>query len=295
MRPEETPSEQFRSMEPPTRTPPKRRRSQVEWVSLAVLLAGLVLILVAVTVLLINFLPRRAAQAPPAGENKEKERDKGKEEEKDRDKGKEKDKGKEREKGKEKEKKPEGGPPGFVSLFDGETLDGWDVKGMGKADRERWEVRDGAILATPGHRGMLQSRKTYGNFELELEWRLPREGMIGVTVRQKSELPPHENDEGVEVRLVDEPAFKELPGTERCGALFRRITPLEAKYLGTGKWNHLRVRCEGRRIVVTLNGAVVIDTKSQGELRGLPERGVIGLHGLDGGGEFKNVYVKELP
>jgi hypothetical protein len=46
--------------------------------------------------------------------------------------------------------------------------------------------------------------------------------------------------------------------------------------------------------VVTLNGAVVIDTKSQGELEGLPARGVIGLHGLEGGGEFRKVFVKEL-
>jgi hypothetical protein len=77
-------------------------------------------------------------------------------------------------------------------------------------------------------------------------------------------------------------------------ALFGRMAPLEAKYLGAGKWNRLRVRCEGERVVVALNGAAVIDTGIQGGLRGLPARGLIGLHGLRGGGEFRKAFVKGL-
>src|SRR5262249_39222943 len=141
--------------------------------------------------------------------------------------------------------------------------------------------------------GMLVTEKEYGDFELDLEWRLPRGGKSGVTIRHRSLTPPEADRDGAEVRLVDEPDPERSPDKHRCGALFRRLAPLQSAYVPR-QWNRLKVRCQGERIVVTLNGTVVIDTDRQGRLEGLPPAGVIGLHALESGVEFRNVNVKEL-
>jgi hypothetical protein len=142
---------------------------------------------------------------------------------------------------------------------------------------------------------MLRTLETYENFELELEWRLPVKGWAGVIVRHTSLMPPHQNEDGIEVRLIDEPAFGKLHGTEACGAIVGRISPADrTRYLGANRWNRLAVRCEKGRVVVTLNGGVVVDTNSQGGLAGLPSRGAIALHGVESGAELRAVRVREL-
>jgi hypothetical protein len=62
-----------------------------------------------------------------------------------------------------------GGSRGFgvdesISLFDGKTLDAWDVIACEAV------VRDGAILLESGN-GLVQSKKCYGDFVLEYEWK----------------------------------------------------------------------------------------------------------------------------
>src|SRR5690242_10577984 len=63
---------------------------------------------------------------------------------------------------------------GFVSIFDGKTLDGWHtnreriVHGTGG----KWQVEDGAITGKqdpPGNGGVLMTDQDYGDFELNLE------------------------------------------------------------------------------------------------------------------------------
>jgi len=51
-----------------------------------------------------------------------------------------------------------------VCLFDGKTLDGWDVITCEAV------VKDGAILLKAGN-GLVQAKKCYGDFVLEYEWK----------------------------------------------------------------------------------------------------------------------------
>ena len=51
-----------------------------------------------------------------------------------------------------------------VSLFDGKTLDGWDVIAC------KAVVQDDAILLESGN-GLVQTKKRYGDFVLEYEWK----------------------------------------------------------------------------------------------------------------------------
>ena len=51
-------------------------------------------------------------------------------------------------------------------LFNGRDLDGWESQS--KAD---WQVKDGAIVVTEGAKGLLTTRGTYRDYELEVEFR----------------------------------------------------------------------------------------------------------------------------
>ena len=68
---------------------------------------------------------------------------------------------------------------GFVTIFDGKTLDGWHVSaktghsGASNTNRGgRWVVEDGAITGSqdiPGNGGLIITDKAYGDFEVALE------------------------------------------------------------------------------------------------------------------------------
>ena len=68
---------------------------------------------------------------------------------------------------------------GFVSIFDGKTLNGWHASaqsGHSRASKNksggRWVVEDGAIVGSqdiPGNGGIVITDKPYGNFEVALE------------------------------------------------------------------------------------------------------------------------------
>jgi hypothetical protein len=69
--------------------------------------------------------------------------------------------------------------PGFVPLFDGQTLKGWHVSaktGHSRASKNqsggKWVVEDGAIVGSqdiPGNGGIVITDQTFGDFEVALE------------------------------------------------------------------------------------------------------------------------------
>ncbi|MDO4558626.1 MAG: DUF1080 domain-containing protein, partial [Planctomycetia bacterium] len=74
---------------------------------------------------------------------------------------------------------------GFVSLFDGETLNGWTKKG-GPAT---YRVEDGCIVGErqPGATNtFLCTEKEFGNFILKLDFRVEIPGNSGVQFRSHS-------------------------------------------------------------------------------------------------------------
>src|SRR5690606_27210285 len=77
---------------------------------------------------------------------------------------------------------------GFISLFDGETLEGWSRHEDLPEEQPggKWEVVDGAIVGDqdpPGHGGFLVTDGEYGEFELALETRLDYPVDSGVFLR----------------------------------------------------------------------------------------------------------------
>ena len=91
---------------------------------------------------------------------------------------------------------PEETKEGFVGLFDGKTLDGW----QGAVDG--YTVEDGTMLCKPG--GDLYTSKEYANFILRFEFKTPPGGNNGVSIRTplNSKLPSAFS--GMEIQILDD-------------------------------------------------------------------------------------------
>ncbi len=153
---------------------------------------------------------------------------------------------------------------GYVLLFDGETLDGWD------GDPRLWSVRDGAIVgSSDAHQvdtnTFLIYRKPFADFSLRLEVRL-RNGNSGIQFRSKQVAGPGWVVHGYQADLSDAGDrsawgnFYEEKGRGR-GMM---ATPDEgwqrAKDVANRQgWNRYEIRARGESVRLMLNGKVTFD------------------------------------
>src|SRR4051794_14252533 len=71
--------------------------------------------------------------------------------------------------------------PQWRTLFDGKSVDAW--RGYKSAAvPDGWHIADGA-LTKDGRAGDLISKDQFGDFELELEWKIGRAGNSGIFYR----------------------------------------------------------------------------------------------------------------
>ncbi|MGV3659140.1 MAG: PVC-type heme-binding CxxCH protein [Prosthecobacter sp.] len=187
-----------------------------------------------------------------------------------------------------------------VSLFDGKTLEGWDF------DPKIWRVEDGVITGgsttekiTANH--FIATKKSFQNFELKLKIKCsgdPKTGMI---------------NSGIQIRSVRAPGGTHMSGYQvDCGDKwfgkiydeYRRnkviAEPLDAaaldKAVDVFGWNEYRIRAEGPRIQVWINGVAALDYTEQDKNIALDGQIAPQVHS---GGvclvQVKDVTVEELP
>ncbi len=195
--------------------------------------------------------------------------------------------------------KPLPEPP--VSLFDGKSLEGWEVR---PGEEKWWKVQDGMITGGSLEEQVpfntfLATKKRYANFELRLKLRLTKgEGFMNSGVQLRSQRVK-DNSEMV--------GYQVDAGTGWWGKLYdesRRnkviADPVDAAAIQeTAKdwdWNEYRIRCEGGRIRSWINGVAALDYKE--EDGAIPLEGLIGLQTHGGGKvltQFKEITIQELP
>lgn len=181
---------------------------------------------------------------------------------------------------------------GFVRLFDGQTLDGWE------GDQTLWKVVGKEIVGdSPGipHNQFLATRKTYGNFELQLEFRLVGgKGNSGVQFRSKrvtdsSEVSGYQAD-------IGEQYWGCLYDESRRNKVLAQAPAALADKLKKDDWNTYTIRAVGPRITLAINGLTTVDyTEPDSDI---PRSGVIALQVHSGPPlrvAFRNIRIKELP
>ena len=178
--------------------------------------------------------------------------------------------------------------PAEVVLFDGSSLNGWLHAGPG-----HFELRDG-VLQTHGGMGLLWfSRRSFGDFELRLDWRTSdRTDNSGVFLR----FPDPQDDPGVAIEHGYEVQINDDPNRDpqSTGAIYGFRAPDSTASLPPGEWNTYRIRVTGREYAVWLNDVLVNQFVSTDSQRGL--EGYLGLqnHDADSTVDFRAILVEPL-
>jgi hypothetical protein len=197
----------------------------------------------------------------------------------------------------EKESDP---PKGYTLLFNGKNLEGWKVYG-GKMESWSADAENKVLFVKGGGGGWLMTEKEYGDFEVRLEYKVPKDGNSGVALR--APLKGNPAYEGMEIQILDDPSYKgRIKDWQQTGAIYGVVAPSKVPSKPVGEWNKYRIVCKGRKVSVELNGETIVDAdlddykdKHGKEHPGiLREKGHVGLQSHDGRVEFRNLYIKEL-
>ncbi len=195
--------------------------------------------------------------------------------------------------------------PEFVSLFNGENLDGW------VGNKHSYQAQDGMIVVNPdaegeeGSGGNLYTEKQYSDFIFRFEFQLPPDGNNGLGIHA-----PLEGDAayvGKEIQILDNTAeiYKNLEPYQYHGSVYGIIPAKRGFLKPVGEWNEEEVFVQGSKIKVVLNGTTIVDgdfleASKNGTMDGRDHPGLqrtTGHIGFLGHGyvvKFRNIRIKDL-
>ena len=189
-------------------------------------------------------------------------------------------------------------PKGFTVLFNGKDLAGWWVQANAKAV---WGAKDGVLYCQGGGGGWLMTAREYGDYELLLEYKMPKGGNSGVGLRSPLDGDPAYA--GMEIQLIDDVGFPaKLQSWQQTGSIYNVVPAKTIKNKEIGEWNAMRIVAKGRQIRVENNGAALVDANLDDYVKEhakrhpgiLREKGHIGFQSYNLRVEFRNINIKEL-
>ena len=188
---------------------------------------------------------------------------------------------------------------GWKNLFAADLSNAVDASG--------WQF-DGKELVAKNH-DTIWTKESYGNFILDLEFKVAKESNSGVFLRSGDiknvlaalEIQVHESADGSKYGML--------------GAIYDAMPPKKNAAKPVGEWNHYTITCKGPQVTVVLNGETIIDAnldnwpetgknpdgtpnKFKKALKDFARSGPIGLQGLHGKAQapvwYRNLKIKTL-
>lgn len=218
-------------------------------------------------------------------------------------------------------------PPGFTSLFNGRDLAGFrggttydhrQLLELPAAERDaliaKWtasltELKDGVphwravdgVLVNDGFGGYATTERDYGDFELQLEFKLAPGADSGVYLRGVPQIqiwdPTMPDPKGHGYALGSGGLWNNARGTPGRDPLVRADRPI-------GEWNRLRAIMVGSRVSVWLNDQLVVDhvrlenyydqNLPPEKRRPVPSRGPIQLQTHGGATHWRHLFIREI-
>lgn len=192
------------------------------------------------------------------------------------------------------------GGAGFDSVFNGKDFTGW------AGPINEYEIVGGAIQCRPKKGGTIFTANEYGDFAARLEFKLPRGGNNGLAIRY-----PGKGDtayDGMcEVQVLDEnyeqATGDKIDARQVHGSAYGMVGAERGYQRPIGEWNFEEVTVQGSKIVVELNGTVILnaDLANVTEfMGGHPHPGKdrkVGSFGFAGHNDpvaFRNISIKKL-
>jgi hypothetical protein len=186
-------------------------------------------------------------------------------------------------------------PKDGVPLFDGKSFAGWE------GNLKHFRIEDGAIVGGTleekiPRNEFLCTEKEYGDFELQLKFKVLGKGAnAGVQLRSQR-IPNHHEVKGYQADLGDGWWGSLYDEARRNKILAKADAKLVDKVLKRDDWNDYRIRCEGKHIQLWINGQKTVDYVEEDDA--IPRKGIIGVQ-IHGGPPseawYKDVTIKELP
>ena len=196
---------------------------------------------------------------------------------------------------------PEEESAGWILLFDGKTLNGWEDPSRETPPGDAWVVKNGCIKAVgrPRIREDLLTLETFENFELSFEWRISPEGNSGVKYRVQdraliqlgkrnpdarrfedlvdyelrnrlsarssvsAKTQPEEYLVAFEYQVIDNDGHRDARRGPlyQAGAIYGMIPAEGGQPRPGGEFNQSRIVLRGNHVEHWLNGVKVVDTE----------------------------------
>lgn len=179
---------------------------------------------------------------------------------------------------------------GFISLFDGKTLDGWWLR---SPDVQSFEVRDGCIEWVRKGSDAMFTRDRYENFILRFEWKIEKGGNNGVWLRAPRAV--RSSKIGFEFQIMGDSDIPE-PTADSTGSVYRVIPAKALAARPEGEWNEVEIMLNGPHYQATLNGVQIQDVNfdEHPELAWRLRKGFICISDHGSPAWFRNLRVKKL-
>lgn len=160
-------------------------------------------------------------------------------------------------------------------LFDGKSLDGWE------GNLDFFRIENGAVVAgnlktkIPQNE-FLCTKKRYRDFELTLKVRVIGKGANAGIQFRSERIPNHHEVMGYQAdvgagwwaKLYDESRRKKILAAPTDKEEYEKHVKLDG-------WNDYRIRCEGSRVQLWINGYQTVDFQEYDDT--IPRTGLIGL------------------
>lgn len=184
-----------------------------------------------------------------------------------------------------------------LPLFDGRSFQGWEGD-----TATTWRIVNGALVGgslttTVPHNNFLCTRKSYDDFQLTLQVKLEGTGFVngGIQFRSKRAENPAYEMIGYQADMGDKFWGCLYDESRRDKVLAGPDSTTQRRLVKVNDWNDYRLRCEGRRIQIWINGQQTVDYTEPDQ--SIPQTGIIGLQ-IHGGGKalasFRNLMLEEL-
>jgi hypothetical protein len=190
------------------------------------------------------------------------------------------------------------GPSRYVALFDGRTLAGWEGNTATIWRIQRRALAGGSLDAPLPRHDYLCTTRAFANFDLRVKVKLVGDSVAngGVTFRARRLVDPPNEVSGYQADM-GESYWGGLYDQSRRNRFLAQPAPAEvAKILKPNDWNQYRIRCEGPRIRIWLNGVQTVDYTETDE--SVARSGTMGLQ-IHGGtravAAYKKITIRELP
>ena len=159
---------------------------------------------------------------------------------------------------------------GWITMFDGKTLNGW--RGYGRADAPaRWSVNDGAIYmkgsgageAGAKDGGDLVFAHKFKNFELEWEWKVAKGSNSGVFIMIQEVEGQPSYISAPEYQILDNANHPDAKlgkdGNRMSASLYDMIPAKPQNSKPFGEWNKSKIMCYKGTVVHYQNDEPVVE------------------------------------